>query len=183
MAAQTWPNTILPPTYQPARGGLTDNQFVLPRDNSLASWPAFTKPKELSFVIPSDRSAQRILVTWSSDELPTWVKPAITAVMDIQALPENWDSYRGRKISRDLIGQSLSVLGQIMEVASPAPSVVPLADGGLQFEWHRKQQDLEIVFPADDAQRFFYQCRARGVEQEGLASDVKTLAELLRNIA
>jgi hypothetical protein len=70
-----------------------------------------------------------------------------------------------------------------MDGASPAPSIVPLGDGGIQFEWHRKQQDLEITFAADDTPQFFYQNRATGVEQIGLASDVTNLAQLLRNIA
>ena len=70
-----------------------------------------------------------------------------------------------------------------MENASPAPAVVPLGDGGLQLEWHRKQQDLEVVFSADDTPLFFYENRTTGVEQEGFASDVAKLAQLLRKIA
>jgi len=70
-----------------------------------------------------------------------------------------------------------------MEAASPAPSVVPLGDGGLQLEWHRKQQDLEITFAADDAPQFFYRNRAIGVEQDGYADDVIKLTQLLRKIA
>jgi hypothetical protein len=70
-----------------------------------------------------------------------------------------------------------------MEDSSPAPAVVPLGDGGLQLEWHRKQQDLEVVFPADDTPQFFYQNRSTGVEQEGFACDVLNLAQLLRKIA
>ncbi|MFY9855315.1 MAG: hypothetical protein WAK26_15700 [Terracidiphilus sp.] len=103
--------------------------------------------------------------------------------MGIQTLPENWDSYGGKKVNRDLISQSLSVLGLIMDVASPAPSVVPLGDGGLQLEWHRNQQDLEITFPADESPQFFYLNRSTGVGQEGFASDVASLAQLIRNIA
>jgi hypothetical protein len=70
-----------------------------------------------------------------------------------------------------------------MEPATPAPSVVPLADGGLQLEWHRKQQDLEVAFPTDDPPQFFYQNRTTGASQEGFANDVSNLAQLLRNIA
>ena len=83
----------------------------------------------------------------------------------------------------DLMNQSLSVLGSIMGATSPAPSVVPLGDGGLQLEWHRNQQDLEVVFAAEDAPRFFYQNRATGVGQEGFASDFMNLVQLLRGIA
>jgi hypothetical protein len=45
------------------------------------------------------------------------------------------------------------------------------------------QQDLEVVFPADDTPQFFYRNRTTGVEQEGFASEITKLAELLRKIA
>jgi hypothetical protein len=98
-------------------------------------------------------------------------------------LPDNWDSYGGKKINRDVIVQSLSVLQLIMEATSPAPSVVPLGNGGLQLEWHRKLQDLEIVFPSDDAPQFIYQNGATGAQQEGSTNNIATLVQLLRNIS
>jgi hypothetical protein len=103
--------------------------------------------------------------------------------MRVQSLPENWDSYGGKRIGFDVVAQSLSILGLIMDSASPAPFVVPLGDGGLQLEWHRNQQDLEVVFPGDDLPQFFYTDRRVGAEHEGPASDVVHLAQLLRNIA
>jgi hypothetical protein len=146
----------------------------------MTSSAALTKPKERAFVFPSGRSAFRIVLTAS--RLPTWVEPTISAFIGVQSLPENWDSYGGKKINRDMISQSLSILELIMDVDSPAPSVVPLGDGGLQLEWHRKQQDLEIVFPAKDLPQFYHKDNRAGTEQEGLASDVTNLAQLLRSI-
>ncbi|MGD0292249.1 MAG: hypothetical protein ABSB30_00170 [Terracidiphilus sp.] len=182
MAAVALEYSPTQPMYRPSKA-LTDNQFESRRETSVASSAAFTKPRELAFVIPSEGRAQRILVTLTTDQLPTWVKPTISAIMGVQTLPENWDSYGAKKIKSDLFSQSLSFLGLIMDTTSPAPSVVPLGDGGLQLEWHRKQQDLEIAFPADDTPQFFYQNKTTGVEQEGSASDVANLAQLLRNIA
>jgi hypothetical protein len=57
-----------------------------------------------------------------------------------------------------------------------------LGDGGLQIEWHRRQQDLEIVVAADEAPRFYYKNRATGAEQEGLANQLGTLVQLLSNL-
>jgi hypothetical protein len=103
--------------------------------------------------------------------------------MTVRSLPENWDLYGGKTVGSDVVVESLSILGQIMDAASPAPSVVPLGDGGLQLEWHRNQQDLEIVFPSDDVPQFYYRDRRAGIEQDGLASDFSNLARLLRGIA
>jgi hypothetical protein len=170
------------PAFLPV-AALTGNQFEARWDNSAASFAALTKPKEHAFVFPSRGSAYRIVVTTNLLQTPVWIEPTISAFVGVQTLPDNWDSYGARKINRDLISQSLAVLELIMQVTSPAPSVVPLVDGGLQLEWHRKHQDLEIAFTAGDTPQFYYQDRAAGVEQEGFASDIKRLAQLLRNIA
>jgi hypothetical protein len=61
--------------------------------------------------------------------------------------------------------------------------VVPMGDGGIQIEWHRRQQDLEIVFPADEAPRFYYRNRATGAEQEGFANEIAPLTRLLSDLA
>jgi hypothetical protein len=111
------------------------------------------------------------------------VKPTISAFIGIQNLRENWNSYGGKSINNDLIQQALSVLGTIMQASSPAPSVVPMGDGGLQIEWHKRQQDLEIVFPADEAPQFYYRNRATGVEREGFANELAGLTELLGDLA
>ena len=170
------------PAFQPA-AALTDDQFEPRWDHSAASLAALTKPKARVGVFPSKGNAYRIVVTTSQMPTPVWIEPTISAFIGIQALPDNWDSYGARKVNRDLISQSLAILESIMEATSPAPSVVPLAGGGLQLEWHRKQQDLEITFAADDAPQFFYRNRAIGVEQDGYADDVIKLTQLLRKIA
>jgi hypothetical protein len=168
------------PAFQPATA-LTESQFESRWEYPITSSAALTKPKEREFVFPSGRSTFRIFVT--TNPIPTWVEPTVSAFVAVQTLPENWDSYRAKKINRDLINQSLSTLELIMGPTSLAPSVVPLGDGGLQLEWHRDQKDLEIVFPADDLPQFYFKDNKAGVEQEGAASDATHLAKLLRSIA
>lgn len=160
---------------------LSEDQFVSWWEQPAASLAALTHQREKVFVFPARESAFRFVV--KTNQLPAWVEPTISAFSGIQSLHDNWDSYGGKKMSHDLIRLSLSILGQIMASSSPAPSVVPLGSGGIQLEWHRKQQDLEITFPADDIPQFFYRNRATGVEKEGFASDVANLTELMSNIA
>lgn len=170
------------PTYRP-RTSLTENEFEFRSEPTAASLGALTKPKEQTFEFPSKGNAFRIVVTTNQHPTPEWVEPTISALIGVQSLPDNWNSYGGRKINRDLIRQSLSILEQIMDATSPAPSIVPLDDGGLQFEWHRRQQDLEIAFPADDASQYYYRNKVTGVEQDGFARDVVKLVWLLRGIS
>ena len=114
--------------------------------------------------------------------IPSWVKPTIARLVDVQRLPENWDSYGSHPIKAELIKNALGVLGATMSQNIPAPAVVPLADGGLQLEWHRRQQDLEIVFSADEPAQFFYRNRATDQQDEGLARETNKLASLLLNL-
>lgn len=177
------------PLFQPTTA-LTGNQFESRWEQPATSSAALSRPKMRLYRFPYGNGAFRVVVTESlvpaaptENPLPTWVEPTISAFTKVQSLHENWDSYGGKKIGPDVVIQSLSILGLIMDSGSPAPSVVPLGDGGLQLEWHRRQQDLEITFAADDAPQFYYRNRATGVEQPGFTSDVANLSQLLRNLA
>jgi hypothetical protein len=177
------------PLFQPTTA-LTGDQFESRWDHPATSSAALSKPKVRQYKFPYGNSAFRVVVTESvvpaalvENTLPTWVGPTISAFMGVQSLPENWDSYGGKRVDSHVVAQSLSILGLIMDSASPAPSVVPLGDGGLQLEWHRNQQDLEIVFPSGDLPQFYYRDRRAGAEQDGPAGDVSNLARLLRAIA
>jgi len=177
------------PLFQPTTA-LTGNQFESRWEQPVTSSAALSKPKVRLYKFPYGNSAYRVVVTENlvpaaliDNPLPTWVGPTVSGFMRVQSLPENWDSYGGKRIGSDIVIQSLSILGQIMDSVSPAPSVVPLGDGGLQLEWHRNQQDLEIVFTADELPQFYYKDRRAGTEQQGPAGDVSNLARLLRNIS
>jgi hypothetical protein len=170
------------PAFQPA-AALTENQFEPRWDHSAASLAALTKPRTHVVIFPSKGNAYRIVVTTNQTPTPAWIEPTISAFIGVQSLPDNWNSYGAKKVNGDLISRSLAVLELIMEATSPPPSVVPLADGGLQLEWHRKHQDLEIAFTADETAQFYYENKTTGLAREGFASDVTSLTQLLRNIA
>ncbi|MGB8478385.1 MAG: hypothetical protein WCE63_06045 [Acidobacteriaceae bacterium] len=172
----------------PATTALTEDQFTSQWDYPAASSAALTERKEQEFTFSAQASTYRVVVRDSTSSastkvLPAWVEPTISAFVGIQKLSENWDSYGGKRINRDSINQSLRTLAMIMKTDSPAPSVVPLGDGGIQIEWHRRQQDLEIVFSADEAPQFYYQNRATGKLDEGSADEIGKLIGLLRNLA
>jgi hypothetical protein len=177
------------PPFQPTTA-LTGDQFESRWEHPATSSAALSKPKVRQYKFLFGKSVFRVVVTESlvsdaaaENPLPAWVEPTISAFMTVQSLPENWDSYGGRRVGSDVVVQSLSILGQIMDSASPAPSVVPLGDGGLQLEWHRNQQDLEIVFPTDELPQFYYRDRRTGTDQEGPAGNLSNLVQLLRGIA
>jgi len=181
--------TIALPPFQPT-AALTGNQFESGWEQHATSSAALSKPKVRHYRLPFGKSAFTVVMTEGAlptaatvNPLPIWVEQTLSAFITVQSLPDNWDSYGAKRVGSDAVIQSLLILEQIMDSASPAPSVVPLGDGGLQLEWHRNQQDLEITFPADDQPQFYYRDRRAGAEQEGPAGDVPILAQLLRKIA
>lgn len=122
-------------------------------------------------------------VLMDAASMHTWIRPMIAAFAEIQSLPENWDSYGARIVKEELIQRALHVLGLVMEHDSPVPSVVPRIDGGVQLEWHRRKQDLEIVFSADKQLQYFYRNLETAEASEGSAKDVNKLMLLMKNIA
>jgi hypothetical protein len=57
---------------------------------------------------------------------------------------EGWDSYDGLPLRIDTGNYALTILKSIMRAQTPMPQVVPTSSGGVQFEWHEKDIDLEM---------------------------------------
>jgi len=60
-------------------------------------------------------------------------------------LAKNWDGYNSVPTTFDVAHFSYSLLEQLYREDTPLPSIVPLANGGLQIEWHKNNLDIEIV--------------------------------------
>ncbi len=101
---------------------------------------------------------------------PAWLVSARESLMELLQLPPNWDGYGAAPIDQRLAQSALKVLGNVMDEDAPPPSVVPLSDGGIQVEWHRRGRNLEIEFPADRTPSFYYYEDAGGMEREGQVS-------------
>lgn len=103
-------------------------------------------------------------------EVPAWLMPTIQSLRDLLQLPGDWDGYGAVQIQERIAQKALMVLVEVMENDAPAPSVVPLSDGGIQVEWHRRGRSLEIEFPADGAPGFYYYGDGSELESEGQVS-------------
>jgi hypothetical protein len=157
-------------------GALTQRQIISRSEISSATSAALTEPREQeSLVVQCTEIA-------GTSCMPSWVEATVRSFVEIARLSENWDSYGGRAIERDLIVNALETLAVVMRDNFPAPSVVPLSDGGLQIEWHRKQKDLELVFSPDEEPYFFYYDKAAGKEDEGSIRQPEKLVKLIKGL-
>lgn len=75
-----------------------------------------------------------------------WLRPAISRVEELTALAPGWNSYNAKPIDAGVAMEAVAFLLDHAYRTVPEPSIVPLADGGIQIEWHDGGVDLEIVF-------------------------------------
>ena len=73
-----------------------------------------------------------------------WAEDIIVGLQGIADLPENWNSYRSLRVHAYPVAMGLKVLSNILSDGARAPMVTPTADGGVGFEWHFPQVDIEI---------------------------------------
>jgi len=70
----------------------------------------------------------------------------------IKQLPDNWDSYGSPPLDAKLYNNAKFFLQWIFsQFIIPEPFVVPVAGGGVQFEWQSRGRELEIEFSEPDS--------------------------------
>lgn len=105
--------------------------------------------------------------------LMPWWPVTKSRVRELMSLPENWDFQGASKIHSDTAVFALTMLEQLLGADSPAPQIVPLAFGGLQFEWHENDIDLEIeVAGPNEVYVFFDDHQAEEGDGDWISSDV-----------
>ena len=77
--------------------------------------------------------------------LPQWHSEALAELAKLEGLVPGWDGYAGLPVSRLHANRALRFLGQFMEDGLPMPEIVPLADGGVQLEWHLPAHRVDFV--------------------------------------
>jgi hypothetical protein len=103
------------------------------------------------------------------------IKPQLE---EFQRYPVGWDSYKGVPLRTDIGNFALTILTNILKPQTPLPQVIPTSSGGVQFEWHERDIDLELHFNGPyECQVWFYDHRDPDVpaKSEKLVDDVSML--------
>ena len=134
------------------------------RGSSAESWRGSQTQRERTYF----SRGKRLTLRWRDfgQALPAWFDPVMQGFAELITLEPNWDSYGGLAIDRPTIDGAMALLDTLLGPSSLAPSIVPLSSGGLQVEWHRHDQNLEIVFEPRQAPEFFYTNARTGVEED-----------------
>lgn len=72
-----------------------------------------------------------------------------------------------------------------MQFQTPAPSIVPMSDGGLQLEWHREGYDVELaIYSTDDVELSIeFPDDREPVEEKPVKLSFFELSEVLEQLA
>jgi len=106
--------------------------------------------------------------TGSGSSLPAWVDPVFSSLSDRWGASPRWDSYRAKPTDPTLAVKLLNILSGLMEDSFLFPQITPLADGGVQAEWHTDGRDLEIVVSRDEPPTYYFFDRASGDEEDAV---------------
>jgi hypothetical protein len=94
------------------------------------------------------------------------MEPTLAAVLHLIKLPPNWDHRGARPVSSGVAKQGIGLLCRTVPFSAPDPDVVPTATGGLQFEWHQHNVDIELEVRPDHRVHLYWRDRLAAREQE-----------------
>lgn len=77
---------------------------------------------------------------------PEWWVDALLRIGELLTLNAGWDTYDAQAIDRDTAEAALVFVWDRGRSVGAAPWIVPTPRGGLQFEWHTNDIDVELEF-------------------------------------
>ncbi len=125
-------------------------------------------------------TAPRLETQWGAVtpvlEAPIWSRAMSEKLRELRSLPLNWDSYGASPIADSAVQTSLSVIGHLRRLNLPEPIVVPVPDGGVQFEWQNERCELEVEVRPDKTVEFLVVDR-NGKMLEGRISQPESIGQ------
>lgn len=97
------------------------------------------------------------VVSINKGSKPKWLASTTKRLFAILALNNNWDSYGAKRISDRVAGATDDLLWRVMQKNTPAPQIVPSANGSIQLEWHLRGIDLEVEVESYALSRVFFE--------------------------
>ncbi len=109
-----------------------------------------TEPIVATLTLPNS-----VVIVEVNQPEPDWFYPALSRFQFLSRLDENWDTYGGSPLSDEAIYTGLSIIARLLKDESVPPAIVPTSEGGVQLEWQRAGDELEIrVAPSGEISAF-----------------------------
>jgi len=121
------------------------------------------------------------LVVESEGSLPPWFKETVSALEEVGEIPENWNSYGAKQVSRTSILAAIELLLYVMDDETPVPAIVPTNRGTVILEWHTRGIDLEVEVLAHGRVHVAFEAARAGTEWEAeIGSDLTRLVDCIQ---
>ena len=127
-------------------------------------------PRSHHFLLDVGGKPIRFTYTAPDGRLPLWVRSVLQSLPARCGVRRGWDSYGAAPTDPTLVVQLLTILLSVMEDSSKPPQLTPLADGGMQAEWHGTS-DLEIVVPSKESPTYYFFDHTSNAEEEDIIRD------------
>lgn len=147
-----------------------------PQTAETVSEGAFARRERVVPLVPQHHYQRILQISVGTQEIklimeggtvvPPWVEPVINSMSERWGSYQGWDSYDAKPTDTKHAEKLLNYLTEIMLPEAVAPIITPLADGGLQAEWHRGEKDVEIVVPFGEPARYYYFDAEADLEEE-----------------
>jgi len=121
---------------------------VFARRERRAAAISIPEPRRLAVRFSVDGEPVEFTYTSFDVGLPSWATPVLQSLAERWGAHPGWDSYQAKPTNPQLVAKLLNIFSDLMQEGSATPRITPLADGGVQAEWHHQGKDLEIVVPA-----------------------------------
>ena len=122
---------------------MTLNCYTLDEQEWARALPTVFRKLSLVSIGRREQTKTRSLSSSGPTAAP-WTEDVESQIAKLLGLSDNWDSYGASTIRLDAVAAMLNVLRDVMGPTTPAPTIVPAADGHLQAEWHTRGVDLEV---------------------------------------
>jgi hypothetical protein len=115
-----------------------------------------------------------------TDQRPPWFEALARRFDSFVDLEMNWDSYGGLPVHESVAQAARDLILRIVPLSAPAPIAVPTSRGGIQFEWHTRDVELEIEVASPGRLSAVFENRMTGEEWERqFESDLSPLVEAI----
>lgn len=161
-------SALAPRLRQPPTNAATiQHADVFARRERRPAAVSLSEPKGINVSFQIGGQPVRLTYTGSGADLPAWALPVLQSLSERWGIEPGWDSYDAKPTDLQHAVQLLNYLSALLRDGSTPPVITPLSDGGVQAEWHRSSQDLEIVVPVGEPPRFYYYNASTEKEEEG----------------
>lgn len=129
-----------------------------------------------------DRAAVPAVLSADDTQAP-WLDQVSANLRELRHLKAGWDSYGAPRITGRAIRRMVSLLEDVATASTPAPSIAPTSEGGVQVEWHEGGMDLELRSDSDGHIYAFMRQPSVGEEWDDLLPSADLAAAWLDRIA